>query len=100
MAHQLVIQFNGADFDGLIAIEEALIEGLGTSANVDGHDIGSGQSNIFIITTEPMGTFQRARDIISNAGLLPATFKAASRPLGSDVYVALWPPGLANFSIA
>ena len=44
-------------FDALVAIEDALIEGLGDHADVDGHDVGAGQMNIFIWTDDPTATF-------------------------------------------
>jgi hypothetical protein len=49
MRYQLVLQFRGdslADYDQMIALEDRLIEDLGHSAGVDGHDCGSGEANI------------------------------------------------------
>src|ERR1035437_3092630 len=100
MKHQLVFQFEGEDYDALVGIEDALVVGLGLSAEVDGHDMGSGESNIFIITENPVATFKKARDILRVGGLLPATFKVASRPLNAEIYTILWPPGLSQFRIA
>jgi hypothetical protein len=43
--YQLALQFRGdslADYDQMIALEDRLIEDLGRSAEVDGHDCGSG----------------------------------------------------------
>ncbi len=36
-----------ADFDAMVALEDRLIEDLGHSANVDGHDCGSGETKHF-----------------------------------------------------
>src|SRR5436190_22804080 len=64
MDYQLVLQFRGDsldDFDAMVALEEELREELGDSADVDGHDVGSGETNIFIFTSDPAATFRRAR---------------------------------------
>jgi hypothetical protein len=60
MRYQLVLQFRGdslADCDQMVALEDRLIEELGRSAKKDGHDCGSGETNIFIFTTDPAATF-------------------------------------------
>ena len=54
MDYQLVLQFRGdslGEFDAMVALEDELIERLGDSADVDGHDFGSGTGNIFIFTS-------------------------------------------------
>jgi hypothetical protein len=46
--YQLTLQFRGdslADYDAMIALEHELTEQLGDSADVDGHDCGSGETN-------------------------------------------------------
>ena len=51
------MQFRGDsldDFDAMVALEEELTEELGDSADVDGHDVGSGETNIFIYTSDKM----------------------------------------------
>lgn len=57
MTAQLVLQFAKAEdlnnYDKLLRFEEALISLLGRSADVDGHDFGSGEMNIFILTEDP-----------------------------------------------
>ena len=48
--YQLVLQFAPKalpDYDALVALERQLTGQLGESA-VDGHDMGSGEANIFI----------------------------------------------------
>ena len=67
MHYQLVLQFKGdslADYDQMIALENQLIDAVGTTAKVDGHDCGSGESNIFIFTTDPEATFSAIRDTL------------------------------------
>lgn len=61
MKYQLVLQFQGdslCDYDAMVALEDGLIAALDDSANVDGHDVGSGEVNIFIFTDEPKKAFQ------------------------------------------
>jgi hypothetical protein len=71
MMAQLVLQFTtGEDldsFDRLIRFEEELISVVGKTAKVDGHDFGSGEMNIFILTEDPVATFtlvQRTNEYI------------------------------------
>jgi hypothetical protein len=61
MKYQLVLQWPASsvdDYDSMIAIEESLIEELRGDSEVDGHDAGSGQVNIFIRTGGPAKTFE------------------------------------------
>ena len=62
MDYQLVLQFQGdslGDFDAMVALEDELSVLLADSADIDGHDIGSGQANIFIFSFNPTATFDR-----------------------------------------
>lgn len=71
MRYQLVLQFRGdtlADYDQMVALEDRLIADLGRSADVDGHDCGSGETNIFIFTGDPAGTFWRIRQTLKQQG--------------------------------
>ena len=93
MKYQLVIQFPAAslvDFDEMVALEERLIADLGTSAEVDGHDFGSGTANIFIFTTEPEMTFWRVRQRLQQEGRLESV-TAAHRLVNVDDYTVIWP---------
>lgn len=101
MSHQLVLQFPAeslADFDALIALEDALIETLKDQANVDGHDFGSGQANIFILTDEPVQTFESALQVMAKAGCLESATAAYRLTAGSD-YTVVWPKGSTRFNI-
>ncbi|HWF20445.1 MAG TPA: ABC transporter [Verrucomicrobiae bacterium] len=62
--YQLVLQFQGdtlTDYDAMIKLENLLIKKLGHSAKVDGHDCGSGETNIFIFTFDPALTFLQSQ---------------------------------------
>ncbi len=98
MRYQLVLQFRGdslADFDQMIALEDKLTEDLGRSAEVDGHDCGSGETNIFIFTTDPARTFWRVRQTLKQEGRLD-TVTAAYREATGERYTVLWPEGSSH----
>src|ERR1043165_1901815 len=84
---QLVVQFPEAEleYDALIALENELIEALADHAYVDGHDRGSGESNIFILTAEPQPVFAKVLALLQGKGLA-RHLKAAYRDDGSDDY--------------
>ena len=95
MQYQLTIQFAGdslADYDAMIALEDELTEQLGDSADVDGHDSGSGETNIFIITPDPAATFQRVRSVLERTQDLQAV-TAAYREVDGERYTVIWPEG-------
>jgi len=103
MRYQLVLQFRGdslADYDQMIALEDRLIEDLGHSADVDGHDCGSGETNIFISTSDPPATFWRVQQTLKQEGRLDAV-TAAYREAAGERYTMLRPEGSAQeFRIA
>lgn len=102
MQYQLVVQIKGVnseDFDRLIQWENDLATPLAPFADVDGHDFGSGEFNIFILTNEPIATFSKVQEFYE-VRPLPQAMAAAYRQINSDEYIALWPPDSAGFSIA
>lgn len=105
MEYQLVLQFRGdslEDFDAMVALEDELIKALGNSATVDGHDIGSGEVNIFIFTSDPQKTFEQAKRVLEQMNRLGAV-KAAYRPmpLVDENFTVIWPIGSKEkFAIA
>ena len=95
VSYQLVLQFPEAafsDFDDVLQYEDSLIEALGDRHDVDGHDIGSGEVNFFVITSDPRVALM---DISGSQGSLLShpDLKAATRPTDADVYEPLWPEG-------
>lgn len=103
MRYVLVLQFPAydiQDYDRLIQMEDALIKDLRGLAEVDGHDSGSGEMNIFVFTNEPEATFEKAKIIVKAAGLL-STLSAAYRLIEEDKYTRLWPIGsIQPFGVA
>jgi hypothetical protein len=87
------------DYDRLLALEEEIQRGLGDLGEVDGHDIGSGEMNIFIHTDDPQSAFQRAKVLLRGKDALEQ-LKAGYRDFDEDDYVPIYPKGLARFSVA
>ena len=95
MKYQLVLQFPQRwlwSFHSLIRLEDQLIQRLGASADVDGHDCGSGEMNIFIITNDPVRTFREIRPLLSRK-IWVRLSAAAYRELQGETYTVIWPEG-------
>jgi len=98
MKFQLALQFpanSNADYDEMIALEDALIEKLGSSAKVDGHDCGSSEMNIFIHTDEPEKTFEAIRLVVTKRKLIENLVAAYRERTGKD-YTVIWPIGFTK----
>jgi hypothetical protein len=100
--HQLVLQFAAnslRDYDDLVALEQQLAAELGGS-EVDGHDMGSGEANIFILTADAQTTFRQLVPLLQRSGRLPEV-TAAYRRTDEDRYHVLWPEDSSReFSVA
>jgi hypothetical protein len=102
MKFQLVLQFQATDmlkFDELAALEGDLIKKLSPASDVDGHDFGVGEFNIFIRTDTPEATFNAAQSVILERGF-GDQYRAAYREAAKDEFVILWPEDLRDFTIA
>jgi hypothetical protein len=100
--YQLAVQVKSdrsVDFDWLVQWENDLAAQLAPSADVDCHDFGSGEFNIFILTSDPTASFRKVQEFVA-IHPLPNTMAAAYRQIDSDEYIVLWPPYSAGFSIA
>ena len=98
MRYQLVLQFPAssiADYDEMIALEDDLIEKLGSSAKVDGHDCGSGEMDIFIYTDEPKKIFEMIRPVVAKRKLVELLI-AAYRERAGENYTVVWPIGFTK----
>jgi hypothetical protein len=93
MEYQLVIQVKGEsldDFDAIVELEDCLINAVGDSANVDGHDFGSGEVNIFIRTSDPLATFSLLKyEMVTKEILSESTI--AYRELDEEEYTVINP---------
>jgi hypothetical protein len=101
MKYQLVLQWPVSsiqDYDAMIAAEDALIYVLPEGSEVDGHDAGSGEVNIFIHTNAPAQVFDALKPTLADSGLL-ASARAAFREQSQGEYIVLWPKGLETFKV-
>lgn len=95
MRFQLTLQFRSnmlADYDAMVALEDELTKELDHTGKVDGHDSGSGETNIFILTSDPAATFQRAKPVLERTRHLQAV-TAAYREVDGERYTVIWPEG-------
>jgi hypothetical protein len=102
MKYQLVLQLPTTnslnEYDTIIGIEDLLIEKLTDESDVDGHDAGSGETNIFIYTDNPQRTFEEIIRILSGHTCWPK-MRVAYRQADGDKYTALKPKGFVGFSV-
>ena len=101
MKYQLVCQWPASairDFDALIRIEGLLTQNLTEHHEVDGHDAGSGEINIFIITNDPLGAFEQAKTILGQSGDMDK-LRAGYRRVTGNNFTILWPKTLNEFKI-
>jgi hypothetical protein len=102
MKYQLVLQWSFTnslnEYDTMIGIENLLIEKLTDKSKVDGHDAGSGETNIFIYTDNPQRTLDEITRLLSGHTLWPE-MRIAHRQDDGTEYTALKPKGLTGFSV-
>jgi hypothetical protein len=87
------------DYDTLIKLEDGIAAGLGNLGEVDGHDLGSGEMNIFVQTDNPKLAFEKIKSLIGTKDFMP-DLKAAFRDIGKDNFTILFPADLLHFAIA
>lgn len=101
MKYQVVIQLPEELYgylDLIAEMEDRLDECL-VDAEVDGHDIGNGEVNIFIHTNNPVDTFEVAKNILKEYNSVLENVKIAYRDMNGDRYICLWPKGLVEFKV-
>ena len=101
MKFQVVLQWPASsvnDFDGMVEIEDLLVEKLGEQVEVDGHDFGSEETNIFLHTDDPRRAFEEIRAILSGHRLWPHA-RIAYRKVDGTEYSMLWPQGATTFNV-
>jgi len=101
MKFQVVLQWPASsvdDFDRMVEIEESLIERLSAQCEVDGHDIGAEETNIFVHTDDPLCTFEEIRTVLSGHRLWPHV-RIGYRHVDGTEYNVLWPQGATNFNV-
>lgn len=93
MRFQLVLQWPlsfSSSVDDILRLEELLIEKLSEQSEVDGHDFGSGEANIFVQTNDPHRTLQEVQGILSDHELWRSVVITYREILGTE-YTVLWP---------
>jgi hypothetical protein len=99
--YQLVLQWPAAsikDYDRLIEIENALAENLSSRSEVDGHDAGSGEMNIFIHTDDPKRAFNEVKAVLCSRNFWDSA-RIAYREGTRSEYTILWPESLSEFRV-
>jgi hypothetical protein len=86
------------DYDEMVAVEDLLIAKLTEQSVVDGHDFGTGETNIFVNTDDPRRAFEEIQIILSGHKLWPDAV-IAYRPMDGTEYSVLWPQGTVTFSV-
>lgn len=103
MNYQLVLQISSgslADFDAMVNLEQELSVELKDIAEVDGHDMGCDEINIFIMASNPVAVFERAKSVLDRRGILDEV-RSAYRLLSEDSYTTIWPKNSTEeFSVA
>jgi hypothetical protein len=101
--YQLVLQapFSSInDYDRMIAVEELIADKFGGACQVDGHDTGASEMNIFIFTTSPRDLFARLLEVEGVRSFL-SDGKAAYRGMkDDDEFIVLYPAAGGRFSVA
>jgi len=102
MKYQLVLQWPASsikDYDAMIAIENVLLEKLSSSSEIDGHDAGSGEVNIFIHTDDPQRAFAEVKAVLGSRDFW-IDARVAYRELDKGEYTILWPTDLDTFGVS
>lgn len=83
----------------MIKTEDALIERRSELHEVDGHDAGVSEVNIFILTNDFVKAFNEVKAVLQDEELwLDA--RVAYRDVNNSEDTILWPEGLSEFSVA
>ena len=78
--------------DDIVRLEQALAERLGDTAELDGHDAGKRDIDIFILTADPAAAFRRSKAALEELALLDRVV-VAHRLEGGARFTVLWPLG-------
>jgi hypothetical protein len=101
MKYVLVIQWPVVateDYDLLVAVEELLIDKLSETHEVDGHDVGSSEFNIFIHTDNFSNAFYEIKEILSKQKCWDSV-RIAYREQKASIYTVLWPEHEIEFRV-
>jgi hypothetical protein len=95
MQYQLVLRFRKSSLerpDDIQLLERALAESLGDAVQLDGHDGGPREVNLFLNTPDPTAAFRRSKPALEQLALLDKV-TAAYRVEGGARFTVVWPLG-------
>lgn len=95
MQYQLVMRFRKSTLetqDAIAALEAALAETLAGVAQLDGHDTGAREIDLFMTTADPGSAFRRSKRRLEELALLDKVV-VAHRLEGGARFTVLWPLG-------
>lgn len=100
MKYMLILQFPPTLFtyDELIEFENTLISELKGIAEVDGHDLGTGEVNFFILSDTVNVAFDKIKALLKSEEV--NVLKAAFREIDGEHYHILHPPQLTDFHVS
>src|SRR5262245_23254635 len=101
---QLIVQFactQISDYDRFMQVEETLIQAFSQNdyAEVDGHDVGQGRFNIYILPKGAWGpVIERVEAFLKLRGVLNEALIV--KQLESEKYIVVWPKDFdGNFEV-
>jgi hypothetical protein len=83
----------------MIEIEDILTVNLSGDSEVDGHDAGSKEMNIFIHTDNPVVAFTKIKATLGTRDFW-VDARVAYREIEKNEYTVLWPKDLLTFEVA
>jgi hypothetical protein len=100
----LVLQFerhfeSQRTVDAVAALERELARALWPWSEVDGHEAGPAEVNLFITTGDPHEAFAKTKKLLERRSRELPDFRAAYRRMSEREYLPLWPPGLTVFEV-
>ena len=100
MKYVLVAQFPelAMSYDKVIDLEEVLINELEGIAEIDGHDIGSGEINYFIFTNDVTEVCEKILLLLTDE--LKGEVKVAYRDAEGNDYSVIYPRDHASFQVS
>ena len=93
MRYVLVFQFEDTYFEShaaVVAFEDRLRAALPRTCVVDGHDVGSGTTNFFVLTPAPIAAHERFRRRVATRAI-ERKLRVSFRLDGKDAWMNLWP---------
>jgi hypothetical protein len=101
MTFTLVLQWPGTseeDYNTLLETGEKLEAAPDGCSDVDGHDFGAGEMNIFVRANDPNLAFSQVRSLLSESENWKY-IRAAYRATDGETYTVIWPLSTSGFPV-